>query len=90
MSTTVDVSTLLLALLGVMASVAGVLFWRLLARMEEKVDQWWREHTECRQRQMELFVRRDEFQEWKDGRRDLWERLNRHQHAPNGSVVIKE
>ena len=85
-----ELTNSLLALMGIIASIAGVLFWRMLTRLEEKVDQWWREHMDCRQRQMELFVRRDEFQEWKDGRRDLWDRLNRHQHTPNGSVVMKD
>jgi len=84
-----ELTNLLIAVLGLCATAAGVAFWRMLTRLEEKVDQWWREHAECKQRQMEQFVRRSEFQEWKDGRRDLWERLNYHQHAPNGSVVIK-
>jgi len=84
-----ELTNFLLALMGIIASIAGVLFWRMLTRMEEKVDQWWKEHMDCRQRQMELFVRRDEFQEWKDGRRDLWERINKHTHTPNGSVILR-
>ena len=85
-----DLTNVLLTVLGLMATVAGVLFWRMLTRMEDKIDQWWREHLECRERQGQLFVTRGEFKEWKEGRRDLWERVNRHKHAPNGSVMIKE
>jgi len=84
-----DLTNFLLAVLGLMASVAGVLFWRMMTRMEEKIDQWWKEHMECRQHQLENFVRRDEFQEWKQGRKDLWERINKHTHAPNGSVILR-
>jgi hypothetical protein len=79
----------LVGVLGIMASIAGVLFWRMLTRMENKIDHWFEEHMSCRERQIELFVRRDEFEEWKKGRRDLWARLNKHTHTPNGSVVIK-
>jgi hypothetical protein len=80
----------LLTLLGVTVTVAGVLFWRMLTRMEEKIDQWWKEHMDCRERQGQLFVTRGEFKEWKEGRKELWERINKHTHTSNGRVVIKD
>ncbi len=83
-------TSILLSLLGIMATVAGVLFWRLLTRMEEKMDKWWEEHLSCRQRIDEIFVKKEEFQEWKAGRRDLWGRIHGHKHDDNGRVVITE
>lgn len=85
-----DLTNVLLTVLGLMATVAGVLFWRMLTRMEDKIDQWWREHLDCRERQGQLFVTRGEFKEWKEGRKELWERINKHTHTPNGRVVIKD
>jgi hypothetical protein len=84
------ITPILLSLLGVTAGVAGVFFWRMLTRMEDKIDKWWEEHRLCRERQEDVFVKKNEFKEWKQGRRDLWNRIHGHKHDLNGRVVITE
>ncbi len=82
--------TILISLLGVMAFIAGILFWRIFTRMEKKIDDWFAEHLKCREKQMSEFVKVKEFEDWKEGRDPLWRRINRHSHDVAGKVIITE
>lgn len=78
----------LIALLGVVASIAGAFFWRMMSRMENKIDHWMEEHMQCRERQIKEFVTKSEFVDWKGGRTTLWRRVHGHKHDPEGKVII--
>lgn len=84
----------LIPVFGIMASVAGVLFWRMITKMDRKIDSWFQQHLECRERQQEQLLTRREFRDWRDGwepgRKELWGRVNKHTHDPSGKVVISE
>lgn len=73
-----------LALLGVFAGLSGFLFWRMLVRMEKKLDQLHEATHRCRSGLAERFLGREEFRKEKD---DLWGALNTHSHSPHGKVV---
>ena len=79
-----DLVSVLLAALGVMASVAGVLFWRLLTRLEEKVDAWFSEHVACRERQAAVLSQCAN----KEDLARLDDRLSRHRHTQNGGILF--
>jgi len=84
-------NNILLSLLGVAATVGAILFWRMFTRMENKIDAWFTQHLECRERQQKEFVKVKDFEKWQQGRDPLWKRLNRHAHDPQtGKVIITE
>lgn len=86
-----EYNSILLSLLGICGTVAGILFWRMFTRMEKKIDDWFNQHLQCRERQMKEFVTNDTFNTWKKGRDPLWRRLNRHSHdSGSGKVIITE
>jgi hypothetical protein len=74
----------LLALLGIFASLAGFLFWRMLVRMEKKVDELHEATFRCRAELAERFLGRAEFRKEKE---DLWGAVNTHSHSSEGRVV---
>lgn len=90
--------SILLSLLGVMAMVSAIIFWRMITRMENKIDitenkidSWFLQHQECRERQQNEFVKVRDFEEWQKSRDLLWRRINRHDHDPgSGKVIITE
>lgn len=73
-----------LALLGVFAGLSGSLLWRMLVRLEKKLDQLHDATFHCQARLAERFVGRPEFRKEKE---DLWGALNSHSHSPEGRVV---
>lgn len=73
-----------LALLGIFAGLSGMLFWRMLVRMETKLDQLHDGTQRCRSGLAERFVGREEFRKEKD---DIWGALNAHSHSTEGRVV---
>jgi hypothetical protein len=74
----------LLALLGIFAGLAGLLFWRMLVRMEKKLDELHEATFRCRAELGERFMGRTEFRKEKE---DLWEAVNTHSHSSEGRVV---
>lgn len=86
-----EYTSVLLSLLGIVATVGAVLFWRMFTRMEKKIDDWFMQHLQCRERQQKEFVKTKDFETWQKGRDPLWRRLNRHGHDPEtGKVIITE
>lgn len=73
-----------LALLAIFASLSGLLFWRMLVRMENKLDQLRDATDRCRSGLAERFVGREEFRKEKD---DIWGALNAHSHSTEGRVT---
>lgn len=72
------------ALLGVFAGLSGFLFWRILARLERKLDQLHEATCSCQAGLSERFLAREEFRKEKD---DLWGAVNAHAHNNDGRVV---
>lgn len=77
-------ATALVTLLGVFAGVSGLLLWRLLMRMEKKIDEMSQHFCACREELPERFVARFEHDVEHQG---LWEALNYHDHDRRGRVV---
>ena len=77
----------LVVLLGMAATIAAFFFWRLIRRIEEKQDQWFDIHMACRERQDKELVKKQDFEEWKSGRGQLWHRLLHHGHR-NDHVIV--
>jgi hypothetical protein len=67
----------LVSLLALFAGVSGFLLWRMLTRMEKKLDEVAKFCCECRQDLAERFVTRVEHEAEHQG---LWEILHYHEH----------
>jgi hypothetical protein len=74
----------LVTLIGVFAGVSGLLLWRMLVRLEKKLDELSQHFCSCREELPERFVARFEHDVEHQG---LWEALNYHQHNLRGRVV---
>ncbi len=74
----------LVTLLGLFAGVSGLLVWRMLVRLEKKVDELSHHFFSCREELGERFVPRFEHEVEHHG---MWEALNYHSHDMRGRVV---
>lgn len=65
---------------------------QILLRLEAKVDSWFQQHLECRERQQNEFVKYRDFEDWQKGRNGpggLWETINHHAHDPKTGGVVR-
>ncbi len=74
----------LVTLLGLFAGVSGLLLWRMLVRMEKKLDELAQHFCVCREELGDRFVSRFEHEVEHHG---IWEALNYHSHDMRGRVV---
>ncbi len=74
----------LVSLLGLFAGVSGFLVWRMLVRMEKKLDELSHHFFSCREELGDRFVPRFEHEVEHHG---MWEALNYHGHDMRGRVV---
>jgi hypothetical protein len=74
----------LVSLLGLFAGVSALLLWRMLVRLERKLDELSQHFCDCREELAERFVSRFEHEVEHHG---LWEALNYHDHDSRGRVV---
>jgi len=74
----------LVTLLGLFAGVSALLLWRMLVRLERKLDELSQHFCACREELAERFVSRFEHDVEHHG---LWEALNYHDHDFRGRVV---
>jgi hypothetical protein len=74
----------LVSLVALFAGVSGMLLWRMLVRMEKKLDDLARHSFSCREELAERFVARFEHEVEHQG---LWEAINYHSHDLRGRVV---
>jgi hypothetical protein len=74
----------LVSLLALFAGVSACLLWRMLVRLEKKLDELYQLCCTCREELGERFLSRFEFE---IHREDLWGALNRHDHDFRGRVV---
>lgn len=84
----------LVALLGIFATLAGILFWRLITKIDNKLDQWLTIHEACKTRQederKELSAKIDnEIKEIQQVRHDDWQRYFwSHIHGEDKEVKV--
>lgn len=76
--------TTLVSLVALFAGVSAFLLWRMLVRMERKLDEVYQHFCACREELAERFVSRFEHEVEHHG---LWEALNYHGHDFRGRVV---
>ncbi len=74
----------LVTLLGLFAGVSGLLLWRMLARLEKKLDELYQDFCAWRGEQGDRFVCRFEHE---PEHQYLWEAINHHDHDLRGRVV---
>ncbi|MBM4275671.1 MAG: hypothetical protein FJ134_14595 [Deltaproteobacteria bacterium] len=74
----------LVTLMGVFGGVSAFLLWRMLVRMERKIEDLSQHFCWCREELAERFVTRYEHEA---DRQDLWEAVNHHDHDVRGRVV---
>jgi hypothetical protein len=74
----------LISLLALFAGVSGFLLWRMLTRLEKKLDELHHLCCDCRQELGERFVCRFEAEV---AHQDLWQALNHHGHDVRGRVL---
>jgi hypothetical protein len=74
----------LVSLLTLFAGVSALLLWRMLVRLEKKLEELSRNWCECREELGERFVGRFEHEVH---RQDLWQAVNHHAHDLGGRVV---
>lgn len=71
------------------------MFWRMFTRMERKIDDWFLQHLECRERQQKEFVKLDDFKDLEKNREKRWETyFFPHTHYPDelggGVKILKQ
>ena len=71
----------LVSLVGLFAGVSGLLVWRMLVRLEKKVDELSHHFFSCREELGDRFVPRFEHEVEHHG---MWEALNYHGHDMRG------
>jgi hypothetical protein len=74
----------LVTLLGAFAGLSAMLLWRMLIRLEKKMDELSQHFCACREELAQRFVPRFEHEVEHHG---LWEALNYHDHDHRGRVV---
>jgi len=74
----------LVTLVGLFAGLSGFLLWRLLCRLERKLDEFAGICRECRRLQGERYLSRFAYKVEKE---DLWTALRRHDHDSSGRVL---
>ena len=74
----------LVSLLGLFAGVSRLLVWRMLVRMEKKLEELSHHFCRCREELGDRFVSRFDHEV---EHHCLWEALNYHAHDMRGRVV---
>jgi len=74
----------LVALISALASLVVFLVWRMLARLEKKLDEVYQFCCDCRPEMLLRFVTKEEFRE---AREDFHRTLTQHVHSQDGEVI---
>lgn len=78
---------LLMTIAGSLISVVGFLMWRILQRIELKVEELHRMEWNCRESLPVRFVNKKEIEQCQEEVDKLWEAINYHEHDELGRVV---
>lgn len=93
-------SDTLVKIIGALVGLAGFLLWRILARIETKLDSYISISHHCKETLPERHPTRSEYDELKQARKDAWLKRDterdqdvrdfyKHSHDLNGKVEIK-
>jgi hypothetical protein len=77
----------LLTTIGALISVIGFLAWRILQRIEEKLEELHHMGHLCRESLPERFVTRNEHDQYQDEFDTIWKAFNYHKHGIDGRVI---
>ncbi len=77
-------TSVLVALLSVSTGLVGFLIWRMMVRLEKKMEEIYRFCCDCRPELFTRFVTKEELREL---RREFRQGLSRHSHTNDGEVV---
>ncbi len=75
----------LVTLIGILSSLCGFLFWRILSRMEDKLDELYHLEISCRGSLLERFASRSENEKL---HQELWNAIKYHSHNTDGRIII--
>jgi hypothetical protein len=82
-----DYIHILMTIIGGLISVVGFLAWRILHRIEEKLEELHQMTHSCRESLPERFLTRSEHGQYKIEFEKIWNAINYHEHDPNGRVM---
>jgi hypothetical protein len=81
----------LFAILSGLLHGVGVVFlkmgMKILDRIERKQDAFFAEQSACREELPQKYLTLKAFEDWGEGRDDLWNAINNHRHAEDGGVI---
>jgi len=66
----VNLTSILIALLGTVAGIAGVLFWRQITNIENQLNHLSKYLYE------NGLVKKEDFVRWQEGRQEIWKEIN--------------
>jgi hypothetical protein len=78
---------ILITIIGGLISVVGFLAWRILRRIEEKLEQLHLLAHNCRESLPERFMTRNEHGQFQIEFNNIWEAINYHAHDHQGRVI---
>lgn len=82
-----DFLHLFITVSGGLLSLIGFLVWRILHRIESKLEELHDMTHSCRETLPERFLSRTEHTNYQNEFDKLWDALNYHEHNPNGRVI---
>lgn len=82
-----DIIRILIGVAGALISALGYLMWRILQRIESKVEEFHTYAWQCRQSLPEKFASKREMEQCLAEVDNLWDVVNRHEHDEFGRVV---
>jgi hypothetical protein len=78
---------MLMATIGGLMSLVGFLVWRILHRIEEKLEELHRMSHNCRESLIERFTTRKENAQIQIEIDEIWETINYHEHDQSGRTI---
>jgi hypothetical protein len=78
---------ILTTIIGGLVSLVGFLVWRMLHRIEQKLEEVHSMTHSCRESLPERFITRSEQRHYKDEFEKIWEVINYHEHDEDGRVI---
>ena len=76
-----------MTIIGGLISVVGFLAWRILHRIEEKLEELHQMTHRCRESLPERFLTRIEHGQYQIEFDEVWKAINYHEHDQNGRVT---
>jgi hypothetical protein len=76
-----------ITIIGGLMSVVGFLVWRILHRIEEKLEELHTLTHSCREALPERFLSRSEHEQYQIELDKIWDAINYHEHDHSGRVM---